>query len=89
MAVAGSQPAAGGCRIRLELKLGQVETPTHPRPFHSIRGGDGGRDDKHRGETRRRKGEVMKKILSMILAVMMAQLRNMDKMTRDAMMNAP
>lgn len=33
---------------------------------------DGGRDDKHRGESRRRKGEVMKKILSMILAVMMA-----------------
>ena len=31
----------------------------------------------------------MKKILSMILAVMMAQLRNMDKMTRDAMMNTP
>ena len=38
-----------------------------------IRGGDGGRYDKHRGEApRRRKGEVMKKILSMILAVMMA-----------------
>jgi len=31
----------------------------------------------------------MKKILSMILAVMMEQLRNMDKMTRDAMMNTP
>jgi hypothetical protein len=54
-----------------------------------IRVGDGGRDDKHRGETRRRKGEVMKKILSMILAVMMEQLRNMDKMTMDAMMNTP
>ena len=55
-----------------------------------IRGGDGGRYDKHRGEApRRRKGEVMKKILSMILAVMMEQLRNMDKMTMDAMMNAP